>query len=105
MAVLVFVNGKGVKKQDYENLRKEVGWEQNQPKGVIIHIAGVDAAGDMQVADVWETEGDFNNFVNTRLAPGYEKFKLPQPAVSMFPVYNTNVFEQIEQFRSAGATQ
>ena len=105
MAVLVIVNVKGVKKQDYENLRKEIKWEQNQPKGAILHMAGIGENGDMQVADMWETAEDFNNFAATRLGPATQKLKLPQPEAKIYPLHNANVFEQVEKYRMAGMTR
>lgn len=102
MAVLAIVNVKGCKKQDYESLRKELRWEQNQPKGLIIHIAGVDEAGDMQVSDIWETADDFKNYGDSRLMPAFKKFKLPEPGIKIYPIHNVNVYEQIEDLKPTG---
>jgi hypothetical protein len=103
MAVLAIVYVKGCKTQDYDNLRKEIHWDQNQPKGLIIHIAGVDDAGDMRVADIWESADDFKTFGETKLMPAFKKFKLPDPTMNVYPIHNVNVFEQIEKFGMAGS--
>ncbi|HEY3295814.1 MAG TPA: Hsp20/alpha crystallin family protein [bacterium] len=105
MAVLVLVDVPGVKKQDYENLRKEVRWEDNPPKGAMIHVAGVDESGVMHVSDVWTSEEDFNNFVTTRLMPGFRKFNLPQPVAKIYQVHNANVFDLIDQLKPAPMTR
>lgn len=69
MAILASFTGVGFTKQLYEQLRKEVDWERKHPKGAVLHSAGFDNSGSIRVADVWESEQDFNNFVNSRLKP------------------------------------
>lgn len=99
MAVLGIFNGDGFTKQKYEDLRKEVGWEQNPPAGVIIHAAGLDSSGNIRVADIWESEQDFNNFVSSRLKPAMEKINLPMPKGELIPIHNVNAFQGIESYK------
>jgi len=105
MAVLAIIHVTGCKTREYDTLRKDIRWEQNPPKGLIAHIAGTDKNGEMQVADIWETENDFNNFAKSRLGPAFQKLNLPEPKPEMYPIHNVNVFEQIEQFRMAGMSR
>lgn len=99
MAVLGIFNGDGFTKQKYEDLRKEVGWEQNPPAGEIIHAAGLDSSGNIRVVDIWESEQDFNNFVSSRLKPAMEKINLPMPKGELIPIHNVNAFQGIEAYR------
>jgi hypothetical protein len=41
MAVLGIFTGQGFTKELYEELRKEVDWENNPPAGIILHAAEV----------------------------------------------------------------
>ncbi len=52
MAVLGIFTCMGLTKDMYETLRKEVGWERQQPAGGIAHIASFDEAGNAHVADL-----------------------------------------------------
>ncbi len=48
--------------EQYEALRNAVKWEQDVPKGAILHASSFDDDG-LHVTDIWETPEDFNNFV------------------------------------------
>ena len=61
----------------YEKARKEVNWEGNPPPGLILHAVSFDNSGNMRVGDVWKTEDQWNNFLNTRLMPFMHKAKAP----------------------------
>lgn len=99
MAVLVVFTGKGITRQMYEDLRKDVRWEQDKPEGLIFHAAGVDEAGNMHVADVWESADKLNDFVNKRLAPAMQKRNAPQPQIETFQVHNVNAFSGIDGYK------
>lgn len=99
MAFLGIFTGEGFTKQKYEELRKEVGWEKDSPTGVTLHVAGIDNSGIIHVADIWESEQDFNNFLNSRLKPAMDKINLPMPKGELYPIHNVNAFEGIESFR------
>lgn len=99
MAFLGIFTGEGFTKEKYEELRKEVGWEQNRPAGVSLHVAGLDNSGIIHVADIWESEQDFNNFLNSRLKPAMEKINLPVPKGELYPIHNANAFHGIESFK------
>ena len=92
MALLVIFKGDGFTKQMYEALRPEVKWESQQPAGGLIHACGFDEAGDLHVADVWNSMEEMNDFVGTRLVPGFQKLGIPMPQVSVFPAHNINVY-------------
>jgi hypothetical protein len=99
MAILGIFTGEGFTKQMYEQLRKEVNWEHNHPAGVILHAAGLDSSGNIQVADIWESEQDLNNFISSRLKPAMEKINAPMPKGEIFPIHNVNAFQGIDTYR------
>jgi hypothetical protein len=93
MAILAIFTGDGFTKQKYEELRKEVDWEHKHPTGAILHAAGFD------VADVWQSEQDFNNFVNSRLKPSMERLNISMPKGEIVPIHNVNAFQDIDKYR------
>jgi hypothetical protein len=99
MAILGIFSGDGFTKQKYDELRKEVGWDQNPPTGVLLHSAGLDNSGNIHVADVWESEQDLNNFINSRLKPVMEKINLPMPKGEIFPIHNLSAFSAIDRHK------
>jgi hypothetical protein len=99
MAILGIFTGDGFTKQMYEELRKEVDWEHNQAQGAILHAAGFDSSGNIRVADIWESEQDFNNFVNNRLKPAMEKIKITMPKGEIIPIHNVNAYQGIDMYR------
>lgn len=72
MPVAMIMSWEGVKKEDYEALRKTVNWEGNVPKGAMFHVAAFDSKG-IRVTDIWESEQDFQKFVDGRLMPEVKK--------------------------------
>jgi len=99
MAVLGIFTGQGFTKELYEDLRKEVDWENNPPKGIILHAAAVDESGNIQVADIWESEQDFTNFINSRLKAGFDKINAPMPKGKLYQVHNINAHQNIDSYK------
>jgi hypothetical protein len=99
MAILAIVSGKGLTKQMYEDLRKDVRWEQDIPQGVILHAASFDDSGNIHVADIWESKERMNDFFNTRLIPVMQKKNMPAPQVEMYSVYNINASSAIDGYK------
>lgn len=79
MAVTVNLMWEGVTPDQYDEVRKIVGWESTPAKGGIFHVAsfgpaytpGVDGA--LYVTDIWETAADFETFVGSRLMPAVQQ--------------------------------
>ena len=55
MAILAIFTGVGFTKQMYDALRSEVKWETQLAPGGLIHASGFDDAGNLHVADVWNS--------------------------------------------------
>jgi hypothetical protein len=100
MAILLITKGDGFTKDMYENARKEVNWEGNPPPGIIFHAASFDDSGsNIRVADIWESEDQWNNFLNTRLMPYMQKNKVPPLKTEIFPLHNANALSAIDSYK------
>ena len=72
---------------NYETIRKTVNWEGNHPKGAVFHVAAFDKKGG-RVTDIWESEEEFNDFVQNRLLPGTKAAGIKgEPQIEVFPLY------------------
>jgi hypothetical protein len=99
MVILCIFTGKGFNQQMYEQIRKEIDWEHNHPTGEIFHAVGFDKSGDIHVTDIWQSEEDFNKFLESKLKPALEKINAPMPIGGVYPIYNINVFQGLESYR------
>ena len=99
MAILLIARGDGFTKEIYENARKEVNWEGNPPPGLILHAASFDNSGNIRVADIWESEDNWNNFLNTRLAPFAQKAKVSPPKTEIFQIHNINALSGLDSYK------
>jgi hypothetical protein len=98
MAVLAIFYGKGLSKEGYEALRKEVKWETDLAAGGVFHACAFDDQGDAHVADVWTSAEEMNAFVTNRLMPAMQKLNIPPPSVEVYPAYNVNVYPNAMQY-------
>jgi len=82
MAVVAHVVLAGVTKQQYDQVRAEVGWLDEPPLGGISHLTWWEG-GDCHNMDSWESEEAFNDFGAGRLGPGMARIGLDvQPQVT-----------------------
>jgi hypothetical protein len=100
MTILLIVRADGFTKDIYENARREVNWEGNPPPGVILHAASFDNSGNLRVADIWESEDQWNNFLNTRLMPYMQKAKVSPPKTEIFQIHNINALPGIDSYKA-----
>lgn len=84
--IFVIVRWKGLTKELYEKARKMVKWDMDVPKGAVIHSSAFDSEGII-VFDVWESESDFNNFIQKRLMPVTSKMLKTEPKVEIHPMH------------------
>ncbi len=73
MAIMPINKGDGLTSDMCEALRKDVNWEGNPRLGIIFHAASLDESGNICVADVWESEENWKNFLDTSLKPFTQK--------------------------------
>jgi len=96
MAVVAHVVLRGVTKEQYDQVRAEVGWLEEPPVGGISHVTWWEG-GDCHNVDAWESEEAFNNFGAERLGPGMAKAGVQvEPQVTFHPAH--------EAFTPASAT-
>ena len=98
MPVLAIFSGPSITKDQYEALRKEVGWEASHAPGGVIHVASFDEKGGLHVADVWESADLMNQFVQGRLLPAMQKLGVAAPAVEVYPVHNANAYPAVTRY-------
>ena len=98
MAVLALFTGKLTKAQ-YERLRQEVDWEHKQPAGGVFHAASFDEAGNVHVADVWESAEALDAFARTALMPAFARHDIAPPTVAVFPAHTVQAYSAIEKYR------
>ncbi len=81
MATVMTMHWPEVTKEQYEAVRADVKWETNVPKGAKYHVSWFD--GGLHVVDVWDSQADFQTFVQDRLGPAVAKVGIQsQPNVS-----------------------
>jgi hypothetical protein len=86
--VVMSMRWAGVTPEQYEEARQVINWEGDVPDGAVLHVAGF-ADDGLRVTDVWESEEQFNAFVETRLMPGVQQIGIEgQPDVEFYPVQN-----------------
>lgn len=98
MAIIVFFTG-NISKAEYEALRKEVNWENQQPQGGVFHAVGFDNNGHLHVADIWDSAEAMNSFVEERLAPAMQKLQITPPDVAVYNAHNINAYKSIEAYK------
>jgi hypothetical protein len=98
MPVLAFFTGKLTKEQ-YDVLRREVDREQKYPAGNVFHAASFDDAGNVHVADVWESAEELNAFAQTTLMPAFAKHNIAPPTVSVFPAHKVIAYAGVDKYR------
>lgn len=53
---------------NYDSVSQRLGMEADPPPGLIFHSAGFTGRGSFRIANVWESEGDWEAFRDGRLA-------------------------------------
>ena len=87
MSTMMIMRWDGVTPDQYEQVRKLANWEGDHPKGGLFHVASF-GNNALRVTDIWESEEEFNSFVQSRLMPAVIQTGIQsQPQVEMFPVH------------------
>ncbi len=61
---------------------------------MIFHAASFDDSGNLRVVDIWESEDQSNNFLNTRLKSYLQKVNVSIPKGEIFPIHNVNALQE-----------
>ena len=103
MVIVAIFKSDDITTKMYESLRKEVDWEHKHPPGAIFHVAGLYGSGihDQvnQAFNIWESEQDLNNFINSRLKPAMEKLNIPIPKIEVMQINEISAYPGIEKYR------
>jgi hypothetical protein len=99
MTILAIHTADGLTKDMYENVRKEVNWEGNPPRGVSFHAASFDKSGNFCLAEVWESEDQWNNFLNTRLKPSMQKANVSPPKTQIFQIHKIDALRGLDSYK------
>lgn len=87
MAVIIHFEWAGLTREQFDEARRLVRWEEEPSKGSIVQSQGWDN-GVFKAADIWETEEDWNNFLQNRILPVVSGLGISgEPKVSIFPAY------------------
>lgn len=87
MAIVMSMYWPEVTKDKYEEVRHDVKWESEVPKGAKFHVAWF-ADDGFRVLDLWESQADFETFVRDRLTPGIQRAGLTSaPRVEFAPAH------------------
>lgn len=87
MPVVAHVVLTGVTKEQYDQVRAEVGWLDEAPAGGLSHVTWWEG-GDCHNIDAWESEEAFGAFGEQRLGPGMAKAGVQaEPQVTFHPAH------------------
>ena len=68
MAVILQIEWDGVTPRQYDDLSRELNWDNDPPEGGIFHAAWFEKDG-LRAFDVWESREHFHRFFDERLLP------------------------------------
>jgi hypothetical protein len=87
MATVMTMHWPEVTREQYETVRRDVNWEGDVPKGAKFHVAWFGADG-FRVLDLWDSQEDFESFVQQRLTPGLQKAGIQgEPKIDYAPTH------------------
>ena len=87
MATIMNMHWPEVSKEQYEQARAMVNWEGETPAGAKLHVSWF-ADDGFHVLDVWDSEQDFQTFVQNRLGPAIAQIGVQgQPKVTFSPMH------------------
>ena len=91
MAVAKVMEFKGMSKDKYDAVMKELGLDKPNaqwPKGIVTHIAGSIPTG-WCVVDVWESQPAWETFLTKQLLPAIDRVGgIPKPEPREFTIAN-----------------
>lgn len=88
MPVIMAMYFPGVKKEQYESVRKSTNFEGDKPDGLLLHMSHFDDQA-MYVTDIWESPEHFQAFAEARLNKAIEDAGITvQPQMVANPAHN-----------------
>jgi hypothetical protein len=95
MAVAFEMRFEGATLEQYDRAMELMALDQGDtaPEGVVFHWAAATDDG-LVVVDVWESDGQFNDFAETQIGPHTQQVGiLAPPLITRYEVHNTLVGE------------
>jgi hypothetical protein len=88
MAVAMFMHWPEASREQYDQVREKVDWEETPAEGGLIHVATFGDDG-LRIVDVWRSAEHWERFLQDRLMPAVAAIGIEgQPQVTMAEVYN-----------------
>jgi len=75
-------------------------FENKHPAGGVFHAASFDDAGDVHVADVWESVDALNAFAQTALMPTFAKHNIAPPTASVYPTPKVLAYASVDKHQA-----
>ena len=72
-------------REQYDAVNEKLG--DDMPQGGVVHTAGVLSDGRMRVIDVWESQGDYESFLENKLRPAIAEVAgddAPTPEIEIY---------------------
>jgi hypothetical protein len=76
-------------------------FENKHPAGGVFHAASFDDAGDVHVADVWESVDALSAFAQTALMPAFAKHNIAPPTVSVYPTHEVLAYASVDKYQAS----
>jgi hypothetical protein len=90
MSVVLLLELPGMTPEIYDAINERMGFPGTVPEGLLTHIAGIEETG-MRFVDVWESEEQFERFLQERLLPAMGEIDgqgpVSPPRVVQLPLY------------------
>ena len=91
MATVMLMEWQGVEPRQYDDVMRNLRLDDEPPANAYFHVCGFDN-GTLRVLDIWETQGDFERFQESRLMSAIQQAGLEgQPNVRYYDVHNIYV--------------
>src|SRR5262245_21897631 len=91
MAIVVHAVFRGVSKEEYDDIRRRVGWLERSPAGGLVHLTWW-VGEHCHNLDGWESEAALNAYLAESLAPVLAEVGLTvEPEVAVHPAYEVHI--------------
>lgn len=87
--IAILFEASGMNQEQYDELIKKLEAKgAGNPAGRVYHVAGPSDNG-FRVVDVWNSQEEFNTFMQNDLGPIFGEMGLQPPTMSTWQVHNT----------------
>ena len=90
MAILMRAEVPGMGQDLYDRMTEQVGETLRRAPGFVSHV-GFPSAGGWTVIEVWETQQDWDRFLQGTILPAAQQVRTPEPRIETIEVHNVVV--------------